>query len=113
MEIEDDLGDLYFMVDTYPMETIPRYNGCIDPSTTEPSAPGKLDGPLNVEISVSVPSSPSDENLKQYHDSYPVPILINNYEVGDIITIVVEYKWNNGVAVANIPKDYTVSVYSK
>ena len=49
VEIEEELGDLYFMVDTYPMETIPRFSpGCIDPSTTEASAAGKLDGPLNV-----------------------------------------------------------------
>ena len=64
-------------------------------------------------MSVTVSSNPANENLKQYHDSYPVPILINNYYAGDTITIVVEYSWNNGVAVANIPSDYTISVYSK
>ena len=102
------------MVDTYPMETIPRFTpGCIDPSTTEASAAGKLDGPYNVQFSVSVSSRPDIENIKQYHDSYSVPILINSYNAGDIITIVVEYEWNNGVALANIPSDYTLSVYSK
>jgi hypothetical protein len=89
VEIEDVNGDLYFMVDTYPMETIPRFAGCIDPATTEASSPGELDGPQNVEISVSVSSNSNIENLKQYHDSYPVPILINNYFAGDTITIVV------------------------
>ena len=48
-----------------------------------------------------------------YHDSYTVPVLINNYQKGDWLEIKVKYLWNNGTAEANIPKDFTLSAYSK
>ena len=103
------------MVDTYPFETIPRFASgvCIDSATTEPSSPGALNGPLNVDIQVSVSSNSNIVNQKQYHDQHTIPILINNYYAGDTITITVDYSWNNGVAVADIPKDYSISVYAK
>jgi hypothetical protein len=101
------------MLDTYPYFTIPRYNtGCINPSTTGPSAVGALNGPLNVEIEVTATSGFS--NSKTYHDMTSIPILINNYFASDVISIKIsKYQWNNGVVVANIPSDYTISVYSK
>ena len=102
------------MVDTYPYKTIPRdATNCINPSTADTSSAGALNGPLNVELSVSVSSNSQIQNLKQYHDDYTIPILINNYFAGDTITITVTYKWNNNVAQANIPSDYSISVYSK
>jgi len=71
-----------------------------------------VDSNLNVEMMVVSSSSPSIELTKTYHDDYAVPILVGNYEAGDTFTITITYKWNAGTAVANIPKDYTVSVYS-
>ena len=87
VETESVTGDIYFMVDTYYYLTIPRGSDCI--GSVDPSQKGKSDGPLNVEIEVKAFSSYDGSinaggggyitSKKTYHDSYNVPVLINNY----------------------------------
>lgn len=130
VETESVTGDIYFMVDTYFDKMIPRGTDCINQlAGGDPTQAGKGDGGLNVEIEVKAFSTYDNNidgdintagiqggyvsNKKVYHDSYTVPVLINNYQKGDWLEIKVKYLWNNGTTEANIPKDFTLSAYSK
>ena len=134
VETESVTGDIYFMVDTYYYLTIPRnLGGCVGAAcdcigtggATDPTQPGKSDGFLNTEIEVKAFSSYDGSinagaggyitSKKIYHDSYTVPVLLNNYQKGDWIEIKVKYQWNRGTTDATnyIPRDFTVSAYSK
>jgi len=60
-----------------------------------------------------VASNNDQYNYKKYHENYAVPIKVTNYEAGDVVTISVTYSWNAGDSTDNIPRDYSLSVYSR
>ena len=88
-------GDIYFMVDSYPIGTIPIYDDiqkpfndhCIGKRSTDPND-------WNVLLTLEQRSSKS-VTVKKYHDDgYAVPIIVRTYEPDDEFTIKVTYLWN-------------------
>lgn len=95
------MGDLYFTVHSYPLNSIPLTGSCFtgDAQPTVTFTVSKGEGASNTVL-----------QTKTYTDNYPQPIQVieSSYAAGDILFAAVDYTWN-----ASPQPDFTIVVYSK